>query len=77
MEIEVIRDEYGSEYTERVPGYPEPDAEPQCWTHHSNSCGGQTKEQALDPVEHWFSTEPPLPPDLRCSSREPDLWPRW
>ncbi|GGX24014.1 hypothetical protein [Streptomyces noursei] len=38
MAFEVIRDEDGTEYTERVPDSPEPASEPLCWAHHSNVC---------------------------------------
>ncbi|RLU86217.1 hypothetical protein CTZ27_24885 [Streptomyces griseocarneus] len=67
MAFEVFLDEDGAEYTGRVPDYPEPDAEPLCWKHHSNSCGCQPEEQEQDlgTGEHRFSTEPPFPPGSR------------
>ncbi|GGW94917.1 hypothetical protein [Streptomyces noursei] len=63
MAIEVISDEDGIEYTERVPDYPEPASEPPCWAHHSNVCGCSVDGHAADPSEpKGFSTEPPFPP---------------
>ncbi|MGG7574146.1 hypothetical protein [Streptomyces sirii] len=65
MAVEVTSDEDSTEDTGLGQDYPEPDAEPLCWTHHSNSCGCQPEgqEQALNVSEGRFSTEPPFGPD--------------
>ena len=80
--VEVIRDEDGNEYTERVPDYPEPPEEPLCWAHHSNVCGCAEGEleprQDLNPATgepYPFSTEPPFPPGSQGSSNDLDLEP--
>ncbi|MGX8904219.1 hypothetical protein ACR820_02885 [Streptomyces netropsis] len=67
MAFEVFLDEDGIEYTGRDPDHPEPDAEPLCWTHHSNSCScpSEDQKQDLDGGEHRFSMEPPFPPGPR------------
>ncbi|MCX4677693.1 hypothetical protein OG413_20690 [Streptomyces sp. NBC_01433] len=74
-------DENGTEDTGRLLAYPEPDAEPQCWTHHSNSCGcgPEEWEQNLDAGGHRYSTEPPFPPGRRPVTdadvlSEPSTW---
>ncbi|MEV0437717.1 hypothetical protein AB0I84_22965 [Streptomyces spectabilis] len=78
MEIEVTYDEDGNEYVGTIPEYPEPDSEPQCWVHHSNSCGCKPEEQDLVLAGQRFSTEPPFPPGWRRPpSDDLDLWPRW
>jgi len=69
MEIELVRDDGGFEYTEHVPeDYPELAEEPECWEHHSNACGCQMEEQ--EPQQYVDaetgqpfppSTEPPFP----------------
>ncbi|MGA5134400.1 hypothetical protein ACPCTO_31865 [Streptomyces olivoreticuli] len=79
MTIEVFGDKDGAEDIGRDLGSPEPDAEPLCWSHHSNSCGcdPEDQQQGLDEGEHRFSTEPPFPSGWRRSSSEIDAWPLW
>ncbi|MFE3139677.1 hypothetical protein [Streptomyces scopuliridis] len=83
MAIEVTSDQDGAEYTESVPDYSEPDAEPLCWEHHSNVCGcpDERLQQNLNPETgepYPFSTEPPFPPGMpRPASNigpEPKFW---
>ncbi|MGG2460164.1 hypothetical protein ACO0M4_10140 [Streptomyces sp. RGM 3693] len=63
MGIEVFSDDDGVQYTERVPDYPEPDAEPLCWAHHSNVCGCSADGHVAAPSgPEGVSTEPPFPP---------------
>ncbi|MEU1310995.1 hypothetical protein ABZ419_19195 [Streptomyces cinnamoneus] len=79
MATEVFSDVEGDEDTGRDLDYPEPDAEPLCWSHHSNSCGcdPQDQQQDLDEGERRFSTEPPFPPGWRRSSNDLETWPLW
>ncbi|MFE0059961.1 hypothetical protein [Streptomyces sp. NPDC059003] len=77
MAIDVMQDEDGAEYTERVPDT-EPEAEPSCWAHHSNACGCSEEEQErlIRPVAgERYSTEPPFPPGGRRSPCDLDLEP--
>ncbi|MFI9078751.1 hypothetical protein ACIGW8_20120 [Streptomyces sioyaensis] len=67
MAVEAITNEDATEDTCLVEDHLEPDDEPRCWTHHSNSCGCRPEDQGLDldMGEERFSKEPPLPPGDR------------
>ncbi|GHF33181.1 hypothetical protein GCM10010218_12840 [Streptomyces mashuensis] len=79
MASEVFSDVEGAEDTGRDLDYPEPDAEPLCWSHHSNSCGcdPQDQQQDLAEGEYRFSTESPFPSGWRRLSNDLETWPLW